>query len=657
MSSDPVKAWQTVLAQLQMDMPRASFDTWVRDTCVVSCDDTTLVIGAHNSYARDWLESRLTSTVSRLLVGILNRQVEVEFVVLPSQAEPGDQVEEQEQLPEEDQADVRIVNRLRYDELVSPSRVVAIPGYFSRLIPEIGARNAWLYVGWRQAVWNGESDTSPRSRRVPVRRIVRFSGMSRRTFFRAVEDESTWQSLAGLVERNDTTPRWTQGQDHRSHRIPNQYTVHMTLPLSRADSHTLATWLGSRMENGTTLLNALRQAVDVKNMVGELLAVPELDSPPAAGPFDFPTVMDIAAMLNEGPLSPDLQEAAEALHRRIISGFGTLLLTHYFLETVIPKTGLTPPQAWLVALLRDRCYVNRQTNEVRDEAIVRGGYAELAEWLGIARPKTIWEWVRDPKGAVSAFVDVLPPREGDEPDTLRLRVRLEEPLFDGANGTHKMAELALSDGADDTHKLAQMAPLDGAVDTTRWREWHSLKYLNTDSNTDQTHPTTCEEPVAAPSDWNLRKLLLQGNAHPRVVKELLSANASAQAFVSWLLFACSPAGRGIQRPVAYALSSLKEDPVRGAGQAFDALAALPPAELVRLIHWSIQSSGRFGFGDPSGNGLWDQTMGASGEHAVLLAILLGDGSGAPAWERRETSVSVDGEEVRHETEIIQTRRD
>ena len=25
-------AWQSVLGQLQMEMPRASFDTWVRDT-------------------------------------------------------------------------------------------------------------------------------------------------------------------------------------------------------------------------------------------------------------------------------------------------------------------------------------------------------------------------------------------------------------------------------------------------------------------------------------------------------------------------------------------------------------------------------------------------------------------------------------------------
>ena len=33
------QAWQSVLGQLQMEMPRASFDTWVRDTHVVVYDE------------------------------------------------------------------------------------------------------------------------------------------------------------------------------------------------------------------------------------------------------------------------------------------------------------------------------------------------------------------------------------------------------------------------------------------------------------------------------------------------------------------------------------------------------------------------------------------------------------------------------------------
>jgi chromosomal replication initiator protein len=74
-------AWQSVLAQLQMEMPRASFDTWVRDTRPVSYENGALTVSVRNAYARDWLESRLASTINRLLIGILNSNVAVNFVV------------------------------------------------------------------------------------------------------------------------------------------------------------------------------------------------------------------------------------------------------------------------------------------------------------------------------------------------------------------------------------------------------------------------------------------------------------------------------------------------------------------------------------------------------------------------------------------------
>ncbi len=81
------QAWQSVLGQLQMEMPRASFDTWVRDTKPLSYQGGTLTIGVRNAYARDWLESRLASTVSRLLVGIMNASVAVNFIVNGNDAE------------------------------------------------------------------------------------------------------------------------------------------------------------------------------------------------------------------------------------------------------------------------------------------------------------------------------------------------------------------------------------------------------------------------------------------------------------------------------------------------------------------------------------------------------------------------------------------
>lgn len=79
------KAWQSVLGQLQMEMPRATFDTWVRDTRPLSYEDGVMTVIVRNAYARDWLENRLLSTAARLLAGMMNRVVEVRFVVASGQ--------------------------------------------------------------------------------------------------------------------------------------------------------------------------------------------------------------------------------------------------------------------------------------------------------------------------------------------------------------------------------------------------------------------------------------------------------------------------------------------------------------------------------------------------------------------------------------------
>ncbi|MBL7164817.1 MAG: chromosomal replication initiator protein DnaA [Anaerolineales bacterium] len=75
------QAWQAALGQLQLEMPKAAFDTWVRDTELITYEDGAFTIGVKNAYARDWLEDRLSSTISKLLSGIMNRTVTVRFTV------------------------------------------------------------------------------------------------------------------------------------------------------------------------------------------------------------------------------------------------------------------------------------------------------------------------------------------------------------------------------------------------------------------------------------------------------------------------------------------------------------------------------------------------------------------------------------------------
>ena len=85
--------WQAALGQLQMEMPRAAYDTWVRDAEFIAYEDGNFIIGVQNAYARDWLEDRLLSTAKRVLTGILSRTVGVKFVVWQGDSSVDDPLE------------------------------------------------------------------------------------------------------------------------------------------------------------------------------------------------------------------------------------------------------------------------------------------------------------------------------------------------------------------------------------------------------------------------------------------------------------------------------------------------------------------------------------------------------------------------------------
>jgi chromosomal replication initiator protein len=100
------KAWQAAVGQLEMEMPKAAFDTWVRDARFITYEDGDFVIGVKNAYARDWLDSRLSSTITRLLTGIMNRTVSVRFIVWQNIGELGlELTEDGEPYEESDETD------------------------------------------------------------------------------------------------------------------------------------------------------------------------------------------------------------------------------------------------------------------------------------------------------------------------------------------------------------------------------------------------------------------------------------------------------------------------------------------------------------------------------------------------------------------------
>jgi len=641
------QAWQSVLSQLQMEMPRASFDTWVRDTEASSLEDGFMTITTRNAYARDWLESRLTSTVQRLLVGILNQSISVQFIV-------GDTSQEETEVEEADEPELNIepVQWLDYDRIVQPHKQVVVKGYLRRLGMEIGPKAVWLYVGFHQAAWRVQDQHQTSGKPLHSHEVMRFSALSNGAFWRLLKHTAIQQHLTGLVQRVDSqdTRRFRRGRDGRPHRAPIRYQVYMTPRLTHADSSAIHARLKTLIEKHNSVSSALQEMLAVEDVM-ELL-IP-MDMKPTQPPMN--TVMDLVCLETGEQISPGIERLAQELHRRIINCLGDIHIPHYFITETIKRYNLTPAQAWLVTVARDMAYIHARTGERREIVTFKRGYLEMAELISSNRYKTVQAWLnlqwasQQRGGNLSRFLHEVELPDSNTYADLRVesmsrafRVLLDEPLdADGsiradANGSH-MAD------ADGSHSQTQMGALAGAngshmVDANG-SVLNSFKHpLNTyKKNTSTTHlmkgtrhaDRAAEAVVGlAPHFWDLETLLAQNEVHPKVQKEMLEVQASVHAFVSWVLYVASPQSGKLSDPLGYAISRLREHALREARGIFRQFADLPPVELLALIDATPTQAYELPtqIEHPLAN-VWKKAMGHSNPSLpVVRAILYGEGA-------------------------------
>lgn len=79
----PQDAWQATLGQLQLQLNRATFETWLKGSELISWDDGQFVIRVRHAYAKDWLEKHLQWQIVETLSHLCQRDVAVSFVVAP----------------------------------------------------------------------------------------------------------------------------------------------------------------------------------------------------------------------------------------------------------------------------------------------------------------------------------------------------------------------------------------------------------------------------------------------------------------------------------------------------------------------------------------------------------------------------------------------
>ncbi len=610
---DYEQAWQSVLGQLQMEMPRASFQTWVRDTRPLSFEDGILTIGVRNAYAREWLESRLASTISRLLIGILDSIVTVTFVVTQ---EDEDLEESPEEETCEDGFSVEVVTSTRYTDEVNPDRIVLIPGYALRLLKhgDLTPKEMSLWIGFRQAVFRQWRQGRRTVKNIPHWEVIRFAMMSRASYFRELSGKD---SLAGDLVEVVPEPAQTGPCQSRRWENANRYRVHMMPRLTRSDCAALESILTSAANTAVTLEEAQSQvSAALESLLtqdpGEFL---EQVVEPGASPA-LRSIMDVVRRVLglEGDMPDDLATAAEQLYDKIMNSFGKVLITHYFLREVVPILGLTHPQAWMIIMLRDHCWYDYETGTQKNFAVVPGGTTALTEWIGVTR-KAFDGWLAKPEFA--AFVrraDVskleVIPDDWHRNRTDIFLVTQTEPLLGAA------LDEAAGKKRDSKPEKVRLVP--GKSETRYWKKRDSiLEKMRLDLGKSETPLNNLIKPLLTHrtskaitnrpssqssakydrerrsggrdkkfSDWDLENLFRNLAINPTTRTRLQEAKLPPWALVAWLLRAITL--KGVEDPVGFAITRVASRKTRySAGDDFELLAKSPEKllrEIKRVLH-------------------------------------------------------------------------
>ncbi|MBI4310592.1 MAG: chromosomal replication initiator protein DnaA [Chloroflexi bacterium] len=86
MNSPAQKLWSACLGRLQLEIPRSSFDTWLKSTSGLAIEDGRLTVVVPTTFAAEWLERRLMPAIQRAAAEVIGSDTRVVFLVASAAA-------------------------------------------------------------------------------------------------------------------------------------------------------------------------------------------------------------------------------------------------------------------------------------------------------------------------------------------------------------------------------------------------------------------------------------------------------------------------------------------------------------------------------------------------------------------------------------------
>ena len=76
------RVWDTALGQLQLQVTRPNYDTWLKDTIGLSTDNGSFLVGTPSDFVSEWLSTKMGPVIAKTVGGILGRAVNLRFQVV-----------------------------------------------------------------------------------------------------------------------------------------------------------------------------------------------------------------------------------------------------------------------------------------------------------------------------------------------------------------------------------------------------------------------------------------------------------------------------------------------------------------------------------------------------------------------------------------------
>lgn len=288
------------------------------------------------------------------------------------------------------------------DVFTSPKRVVVVPGYLLRWLPYIGPLRTSIVAACFQAFYHAKGTTARanQSFEAPGPFLAALAGVAESSIWRHLDDPE----LGWFLKKAPYKPgekQWLRDEKAGlTKRRPTRFLFRSISPLTPGDADALRSYLLD-LEIQENPLEVLTDLVKGEYRLEPRDVFPFPASPP---PEDWrernpETCLIHPIIYSSIEIEPhnatkELADLVDGLVERLLPSNDQLHISWYYLLHWLPLLGHGP--GWATLLMRDRCFYNRQTGELRDTVTIKHGYQELADALGLQRVKTVREWFPAP---------------------------------------------------------------------------------------------------------------------------------------------------------------------------------------------------------------------------------------------------------------------